>query len=143
MEAELELLNYDNYSLTSVRLMSFIWCPASSRMFLMQGMAGLDWVSTKSAQVRPKAFPPHTSSSSSHNTVSLDLCGRSRNTSTFSPLPIRYHWSLLPSWFLLSRDQHFQHLRSVLLAEECRSELASQLLPLSSSPPGFLPIFSA
>ena len=122
LKAELKLLNQDNYSLTSVRLMSFIWWPSSSRMFLMQGMPGLDWVSTQSAQVRPKAFPSHNSSSSSHNTdpPPLDLCGRSRNTSTFSPLP-KCHWDL-PCWFP-SRDEHFEHLRSVLLAEECRSAL--------------------
>ena len=68
MKAQLKLLNLDNYLLTSVRLMSFILWPASSRMFLMLTMTRLDWASTKPAQVRPsKAFPLH--SDSSHRTA--------------------------------------------------------------------------
>ena len=42
MKAQLKLLNLDNYLLTSVRLMSFILWPASSRMFLMLTMTRLD-----------------------------------------------------------------------------------------------------
>ena len=123
--------------------MSLIWLPTSSLMILVAATLWLDWTSSKSAQVRPEAFPPlHRSSSSSYNTdpPPLSPClGQSRDTGTnFSPLPSSCHW-LLPQF--PSRDhQRFQHLRSVLLAEECPSALAaSQLSPLS----GFLPIFSA